>query len=59
MLRVLQAVLARHARQGLTQHLVYISLDNLAAQRLAHRAGFRRTPAEPNEHGYAEYRRLA
>jgi ribosomal protein S18 acetylase RimI-like enzyme len=54
---VLQALLARHASQGLVEHIVFIAQDNDSGRRLAEAAGFIRTSDSPNEHGYLTYRR--
>ncbi len=48
-----------HARQGIMEHITFISIRNPESIRFHERLGFVRTAAAPNEHGYAEWRRIA
>jgi len=46
-----------HAQQGITAHITFISIRNPGSIRFLERLSFGRTPTEPNERGYAEWRR--
>ena len=55
---VLQLILALHRKNGIVEHVVYISLDNIGGQRCATRAGFVPVTSEPDERGYIEFHHL-
>jgi GNAT superfamily N-acetyltransferase len=53
---VLELILSRHERQGITEHVAYIWRDNPSGQRCAEKAGFVPVTSEANERGYIEFR---
>ena len=55
---VLRMILSVHKDKGITQHIAYISLHNLAGQRFVTKAGFVPVASEPDEHGYIEFGHL-
>jgi GNAT superfamily N-acetyltransferase len=53
---VLRHIVAVHRSRGIAEQIAYISVDNLAGRRCAESAGFAAVQAEPDEHGYVEFR---
>jgi L-amino acid N-acyltransferase YncA len=54
-LTVLRQILSLHQRQGLVEHVAYISVRNPAGRGCAEKAGFVPTTSEPDEHGFIEF----
>ena len=53
---VLHQLLSKNKSQGITDHIAFISVDNIAGRRCFEKVGFVPTTFEPDEHGYTEYR---
>jgi ribosomal protein S18 acetylase RimI-like enzyme len=54
---VLQQLLSKNIDRGITEHIAFISIDNVAGQKCFEKVGFTPVGLEPDEHGYIEYRR--
>ena len=55
----LQTILARHNRNGILEHVAYISIYNKAGQGCAAKTGFVAVTSQPDARGYIEFRHRA
>ena len=53
----LQHVLDVHKSRGIVHHIARVSVDNVAGQRCAAKAGFMPASSAPDQHGYIALRR--
>jgi RimJ/RimL family protein N-acetyltransferase len=56
---VLRMILSYHQHRGITKHIAYISIDNLAGRRCAEKAGFVSVTSEPDEYGFIKLQHKA
>jgi len=54
--RVLGQILSLHKRQGVLEHVAYVSMHNQGGWRCLEKAGFAPVAFEPDEQGYVEFR---
>jgi RimJ/RimL family protein N-acetyltransferase len=53
---VLGLILSLHNKQGIFEHVAYISINNTAGKRCIEKAGFVPITSEPDQHDFIEFR---